>query len=594
MLPSQFDRDNLDNWDGADHARDDDDISSLPEDAQELYRQLTREGAPSRERLARIDQRLQERITQLSATRLAIAPESQPEPESEPRTSVSAPRSALPRSPTAEPLVRRAPRYPATRRWVATLATAAVVLAFAAVFALNVGHRIASNTSSHQTPTGVASPTSEPTDANWTDLTQLDYSTSFSANGFPAVAPSNPQVVYETMAQSAHRPGPATLRATSNGGVTWRTLPTPVPADHISWASIVVSPLDPQTVFLTVQDTTVADCPPSSEVNGPGGGIDISSCEIDYSSFDGGAHWTLTAPTLPVAYGTLSGLFSAGGSIRAEGGYALSAQGQRLFTGASYSCHGAQGWACGRLVTSDNGGRTWRFADLPLLAGGAADLCDFAASGFSADLYAVTAPTTCDFRQQAALTLWHSTDAGATWVKVGQLATPNEAGLALAHDDATGATLLYLEQPVTTSFTKDKIGDSIPVFSHALRDVKVSTDGGATWQSAPTAGISSDDTLYLESGLIGPSLLGSLSDGSIVIEVIPSSTADAVGNFQGGDLYAWKPGDSGWHPIGSVSAEMDGLLVVPTSSGDGDTVYAFLTSRNDTDTFTILRKHVAG
>jgi hypothetical protein len=261
---------------------------------------------------------------------------------------------------------------------------------------------------------------------------------------------------------------------------------------------------------------------------------------------------------------------------------ALGAQGQRLFAG--YLCVSSIGFPCIRLVTSDDGGRTWSFADRLLLAGGAANVCDYIASVSSADLFAVTTPTNCDFREQVARTLWHSVDAGATWVKVRQLATPNEEGMALAHDHTTGATLLYMAAPVMTSNTKDKMGDSIPVFSQAPSDVKVSADGGATWQSAPTKGIPSNYAAFFGVGLLGP-----LSDGSVVIDVIGAFSD----NFQGSDLYAWKPGDSGWRLIGSVTQEMDGLLVIPAPTGDGDSVYAFLTTRSDTNTFSILQKHVA-
>ncbi len=315
-------------------------------------------------------------------------------------------------------------------------------------------------------------------------------------------------------------------------------------------------------------------------------------CRLEYSSFDGGAHWSLT--DLPLAAGSTPGLLMAslsdGGSgpIQSD---TLRAQWQRLFGG--FLCID---FSCNRLVTSNDGGRTWSFADRPLLAGGAANICDYTASASSADLYAVTTPTTCDFRQQVALTLWHSVDAGATWVKVCQLATPNERGMALAHDHTTGATLLYMAVPVTASNTKDKMGNSIPVVSQAASDVKVSTDGGATWQSAPTKGIPSNHAAYFSVGLLGP-----LSDGSIVIDVISPNSADPYGgafsdNFQGSDLYAWKPGDSGWRQIGSVAQEMDDLLVIPAPTDDGDSVYAFLTTRgarNAANTFSILQKHVA-
>jgi hypothetical protein len=143
--------------------------------------------------------------------------------------------------------------------------------------------------------------------------------------------------------------------------------------------------------------------------------------------------------------------------------------------------------------------------------------------------------------------------------------------------------------PVTTSIVTDKMGGHYPIFSQAPSDIKVSMDGGATWQSAPTQGIPSDHAVYIQMGL-----LGALSDGSVVIDVIPPSTSDPAdsSNFEGSDLYAWKPGDSGWRRIGSVSQEIDGLLVTHTQTGN-DTIYAFLTTRNNDRTFTILKQDVA-
>jgi hypothetical protein len=560
-MPTQFDLDNA----------HDDDISGLPGDARELYHLLEHDGAASRETIAHINQRLQQRITQLSATQIAATQE----PET--IATVSAPAPA----PRAIESVHRAPRTTTMRRWVTVLATVAVVIAFIAILSENAGRR-SGGVSSGQMPAGAASPANTaPTD--WSDLTQLDYSTSFSANDLPAMAPSNPQVVYETMAKGMQQRLPATLRATNDGGATWRTLAMPIPTDNIGYAGIGVSPLDPQTVFLSLIDTTVAHCPANSIVN-PGEGY-LRYCWLQYSSFDGGAHWSAT--DLPLADGSKQGLLSAslsdgfGGAMQSN---SLRAQGQRLFAGFICAID-----SCSRLVTSDDGGRTWSFADLPLLAHGAANVCDYTANASGADLYAVTSPTTCDFMKQTALTLWRSVDAGATWVKVRQLASLNERGMALTQSHATGATLLYMAAPTTTSQATDKMGGKFPVFSQSPSDVKVSADGGATWQSAPAKGISSGHAVFIQMGL-----LGTLSDGSVVIDVIPPSTADPIdsSNFEGSDLYAWKPGDSGWRLIGSVSKEIDGLLVVHAQTGDYDTIYAFLTTRSDENTFSILKKIV--
>lgn len=564
-MPTQFDLDNA----------HDDDISGLPGDARELYHRLEHDGAASREIIAHINQRLQTRITQMSATQTAA----NQEPEA--IATISAP----PPAPRAIEGTRRAPRGMTMRRWVTVLATVAVVIAFIAILSENAGRR-SGGVSSGQMPAGAASPTiARSTD--WVDLKQLDYSTSFSANDLPAMAPSNPQVVYETMAKGMQQRLPATLRTTSDGGATWRTLAMPIPTDNIGYAGIGVSPLDSQTVFLSLIDTTVAHCPADQIVN-PGEGY-LRYCWLQYSSFDGGAHWSVT--DLPLADGSKQGLLSAsmtdgfGGSMQSN---TLHAQGQRLFAG--FLC--AIG-SCSRLATSNDGGRTWSFADLPLLARGAANVCDYTANASGADLYAVTSPTTCDFMKQTAVTLWRSVDAGSTWVKVRQLTPPNERGMALTQSRATGATLLYRAAPIMTTQATDKMGGKYPVFSQSPSDVKVSADGGATWQSAPTRGIPSDHAAYLQMGL-----LGTLSDGSVVIDVIPPSTIDlkdswSSSNFEGSDLYAWKPGDSGWRMIGSVPREIDGLLVIHASTGDYDTIYAFLTTRNDENTFSILKRNVA-
>ncbi|HEU5347265.1 MAG TPA: hypothetical protein VFU63_01510, partial [Ktedonobacterales bacterium] len=229
-MPIQFDLDN---------ARDDD-MSGLPGEAQELYHWLEQDGADSRETIAQINQRLQTRIAQFGATQIAA------NTEPELLATGNAPTPAC----RAIEITRRTPRFTNMRHWVTAVVTVAVVIAFFAILSVNAGRR-SNGASSHQMPAGVASQTNVPV-TKWIDLTQLDYSTSFSANDLPAMAPSNPQVVYETMAKGMQQHLPATLRATSDGGATWRTLATPVPADHIGYAGIGVSPVDPQTVFLSL------------------------------------------------------------------------------------------------------------------------------------------------------------------------------------------------------------------------------------------------------------------------------------------------------------------------------------------------------
>jgi hypothetical protein len=202
----------------------------------------------------------------------------------------------------------------------------------------------------------------------------------------------------------------------------------------------------------------------------------------------------------------------------------------------------------------------------------------------------VTSAIACTFQQQAPLTLWTSADAGATWTKVTQLARPNERGMVLAQSSATGAALLYMGMPRTTSLATDKMGDKYPVFSEAPGDVRVSVDGGTTWQNAPTQGIPADHAVFLQVGL-----LGALRDGSVVVDVIPGAASDAGGadNFNGSDLYAWRPGDAAWQKLTSVPSEIDGLLITPAQSGAADTFYAVLVNRSGVGTtFAVIKQDI--
>ncbi len=133
-MPTQFDLDN---------ARDDE-ISGLPRDAQELYHRLEQDGTKSRETISQINQRLQKHVAQFNAVQTAATP------EPEPLATVNAPTAA----PHAIDITRRAPRYTAVRRWVAVLATAAVVIAFVVALSVNAGLRSPGPSSLQTQPAG--------------------------------------------------------------------------------------------------------------------------------------------------------------------------------------------------------------------------------------------------------------------------------------------------------------------------------------------------------------------------------------------------------------------------------------------------------
>lgn len=546
-------------------------IDALPDEARTLYTILEHDGAGWRREaerdIAQVNERLQATMRQLASGIAPVdaAPVAVAEELRSPHTGVGL-LAALP------PHTRRARRTQAKgpgarlRALAPAFVAVAVVAAFAVVFATGAARRGAITT------TGANSGATSVAGTSWVNLTALDSNAVFSANDLPAIAPSDPRVVYQTFAQGLQQGQPATLRRTDDGGARWQTLASPVAANHIGSAGIGVSPLDPHVAFLSIFDTAASDCP-ANRAQTSSEGLTGAYCRLEFTTTDGGAHWSPTQ--LPLANDSTPGLVMASntfGMVGRQLSGSLSAQGTRLFGG--YTC-AIDSIKCTRLVTSDDGGRSWRFADLPLLAGGAASVRDYVASPTGGLVYAVTSPKPVLFTSQDSLTLWRSDDGAKTWSKVGALATPNERGLAVAQNATTGASELYMALSRTTKVLSDKMGNPWPLFSSDPQDVKVSVDGGKTWTSAPGAGIPVNHTLFLQEGF-----LGTLSDGSVVVDVIPvtRSTATVPDNFSGSGLYAWKLGDSAWRPIGDVPREVDALLV--TTSGASDTLYATLTTRS--------------
>jgi hypothetical protein len=120
----------------------------------------------------------------------------------------------------------------------------------------------------------------------------------------------------------------------------------------------------------------------------------------------------------------------------------------------------------------------------------------------------------------------------------------------------------------------NKVGGTYPLFSADAADVKVSADGGTSWTSAPSAGIPAGLKPYYDIGL-----LGALSDGSIVVELIAQSRDE---NFEGGTLYAWKPSDAAWRQLAlPLTSEVGSLTTVPAASGapGHDALYLVMVNR---------------
>ncbi len=392
-------------------------------------------------------------------------------------------------------------------------------------------------------------------DTGWVALPKLDVTTAFDANTPPAIAPTDPNVVYETLSDGRYG-NHSTMRRTDDGGNTWQTLPMPVPSDKIEWMGITVSPTDAHTAFLTLIDDKVADCPadlivPNTEGNS-------QRCWLNYYSADAGAHWTLLHF-----------------SFKAAGFDHLFSQGNRLF--ASTSCvDSGSGFPCTHIVMSADGGKTWQTVDAALTQGGN-PITAFTVADTS--LFAVTcAATSCDLLGQVTRTVWQSDDAGAHWIRNGATPTNNvfDTGVVTATvDKATGKTLLYAVAPTITSVPTNKEGGQIPNYSESPRDLYVSADGGKSWVSAPAQGIPAGMKPWWDIGNVG-----TLQDGSVVASFIPLNAQD---DFAGSVLFAWKLGDSAWHQIAPpLTVDLGSLITTPSPATTQGTLWLITQNRINT------------
>ena len=345
------------------------------------------------------------------------------------------------------------------------------------------------------------------------------------SNFVPEIAPSNPLVVYK-LVPADDSSGQQVLARSTDGGATWRTFALPTVTGGTPTPLVVfVSPLDPQSVFLTVQ--------------------------VVFLSRDGGAHWSpihLPASAAPAALGDSLGYITRPSALFSNGTTVFHVQGNRLYSatnvlpGSSPRFPEGESSTTIRIVVSTDGGLTWSYADEALAAQGG-NICDYTAAPSGATLFAITSPACLpDPGIVPSFSLWRSDDAGAHWTKVqGGLLQSSMINGMVAVSDPMGQTpqiLLYL--------TMAKEGNFSPA------NVHVSADGGQTWAEAPTAGFPVAP---------GPSIpVGVLSDGSVLF------LAQTGGS--GAAFFAWELGDAAWHQVGSGFNDVSIAFLVPGAAKD--------------------------
>ncbi len=403
-------------------------------------------------------------------------------------------------------------RAPARRGWGGAVAAMLVILLAATIFAFRPGI----NRPVSKPGTGQATSTI-PTPQDWTHVTALDDQAPYVLTT-PAIAPSNPNVVYEAY-RSPVDPIVTDYRRSDDGGKTWHDLTFPVPGntDH-TYFTTFVSPLDPNTVFLQIFESDAAYCPADVQIkNTESGGI---YCFIQYMSTDGGVNWQLQHLPFNATFIDL-----------------VRQQGTRLYQ--ALQCND---FSCTRVITSTDGGKTWNLADNAINSSGQT-VCEFDVTPTGSTVVALAA-TACGSTLQQPIHLWLSNDAGATWHDNGTTPTPNPMGMAVTANGNQAEPLIYSDLAATTSIGTDKEGGKLPMFSALPSDVKVTADGGQTWQNAPAAGIPATQNVLR--------LLGALHDGSILIECVPApNNLQTNYDFQGSTYYTWKRGETNWQQLGN-------------------------------------------
>ncbi|HET9981591.1 MAG TPA: sialidase family protein [Ktedonobacterales bacterium] len=395
-----------------------------------------------------------------------------------------------PRSPVSNPATRKVSRR------LRGLVAVAAVLTIAALFGV-VLRQLPTNGPAQRHP---ATATPAPAAGVWRNVGQFQARDGERV----AVAPSDPYIVYRLNSATF------AMERSDDGGATWRavTIPpeirqAPVNANPV----FAINPLSANTVYLTTfGDPSKIVCKSSVP---PGGTLPATKCTEQYVTTDGGKNWQLLM--LP-DNGRLTGMLT---QVLGLPKAPLLAQGNRIYSLMTADPYGD----VYRLVVSTDGVR-WQTAD-----------GDLAATGQRIESYVASPTGMTVWTALADGSLWRSDDAGAHWARIASLPAdqvPGTANLAAA-SAAAGKTILYI---VTYSAP---LGDIAPA------NVRVSSDGGKTWQNAPAVGVPNGQRA-------APSAAMTRGDGSIVLlfRTPQVNIAFDEGILHDAAYYAWTPGAGSW------------------------------------------------
>jgi hypothetical protein len=383
---------------------------------------------------------------------------------------------------------------------------------------------------------------------------------------YPKFSPKDPSIVYEATLN------PTSVRRSDDGGATWKTLALPKGSGSAIDIEIFTSPLDAHTAFLTVTANLPYGqgpdaCPTSSlsaSVENPThGGILASGqvpCSTVYRSTNEGQTWK--AVHFPVN-GTIATPLT---DSAPRAGTVIQAQGTRLYT--MLNCGPSCVSPGGRLVSSSDGGATWKVADAGGLGSG---VCDFAVAATGQTVFAAVSRGSCDAINSPVIAIDRSDDGGANWVHASFLPQGSVQGMAAVM--VAGKTQLIVNVPGVNW------QPHIINVTQSATEFLISTDGGRSFKHSPLKGIVTGAR-----PVVAP--LTIRADGSLVVAFDTTANGDDTAT----KLYTWKLGDASWQefapgPHGQLST------LLRTVAPDGRETFwaviqAFLATPDNAQAFT--------
>jgi hypothetical protein len=464
------------------------------------------------------------------------------------------------------------------RGLVAVGATVALVALFVAFFAIVPHGRQTGKQgvlgSNHATATATKAASRS---GQWQPVASLTHSASM-----PVISPVNPKVVYEI--------ANGTVRRSADGGATWVNLPNPsdFPAgDTVQWMDLFVSPFSADTLWTTANLTNsngAINCPVGYPTAYTGGNIargggnlygDVIAsggsipCQVQNVSTDSGRTWKLVNLSFAFMLGTASpdaGVFSPYDTYSAT----PEIQGDQIQNNRMYTLTSdgplASSASGGHVATSSDGGLTWKDASAQLASAGF-DICDVAAVGIGPTLFAVANSNGCGIDGATAPSLWRSDDAGGHWHQ--ETLPPDRFVIRLIALGGPGQPTLYA-QTAALSHSHAANTEALPT------DIFASTDGGQTWEQAPSQGVPAGVNGSGPMTVIG-------ADNGLVV---PFFTQPNAANQLAYTFDKWDPGASTWVEIPHSSLSLYGIaqlqqLPAPSASGDGNAFWLTIPDSSD-------------